>query len=168
MYDLWIPTSYLPEEHLAPLAVAFPVLAQSEVRTQLLQRSPGFLGLNVPKSTAYQIRRRLKQHDVRGMVVEIAYRQPPVPKDQAFGIARHIIQRIQVASHVGHQFAPITFSYEHAMWWLFAAPCHTCIATGRIPGTIFAAIDKRDGHVWEDKEMEQFFGGQETEQSGFT
>jgi hypothetical protein len=78
--------------------------------------------------------------------------------EQASQIADSEIQRIlRTAPELqGYRFSPTRFARENDSYWVFGAASEQLIEEGYIPGAVFACVDKKDGHLWNDAEHEQY------------
>lgn len=54
-------------------------------------------------------------------------------------------------------FEPIKFRNETDSFWVFYAASPELQAEGCAPGAVFFTIDKIDGHLWNENEMERFY-----------
>lgn len=50
----------------------------------------------------------------------------------------------------------VSFFREDPCCWTFGASSAQLIGEERIPGMIFASVDKLDGHIWTREELERF------------
>ena len=54
-------------------------------------------------------------------------------------------------------FNPLRFRNETGSFWVFYAASPELQEQGYAPGAVFLTIDKTDGHLWSDGEIEQFY-----------
>jgi hypothetical protein len=82
-----------------------------------------------------------------------------ITKDQALRFAETEVARIiqQSARLSGYQFQPLRLQSETEGFWVFSAGSDQLQAEGFVPGAIRVSIDKEDGHVWSDQELERFY-----------
>lgn len=119
----------------------------------------GVLGLDLPESEATELLGRLKRAKARGEVVAAAYRQSVVSVEAARPIAERANAEKRQAHFPTYDFGPVEYVREGPRWWIFVAGSEQLQEEGRIPGALFAYVDKRSGHVWEQSEMEQLYEG---------
>lgn len=53
-------------------------------------------------------------------------------------------------------FYPLRLKYETDAFWVFTAVSPDLQAQGYVPGAIHFTIDKKDGHHWNDAEIEEY------------
>ncbi len=124
--------------------------------SRLLAERPGFLGVNLTAHDAAAALLRLKESGARGMIVAADYRKGGLKMEDALPIAEDHLAA-QVARHYpAVPFEGVRFVREEALWWTFSRPSEALIAQGYVPGALFAAIDKLDGHVWSEEEQAAF------------
>jgi hypothetical protein len=46
---------------------------------------------------------------------------------------------------------------ENERFWTFVCGSDQLFDEGYVPGAVYACVDKVDGHVWADAEVEQFY-----------
>lgn len=69
-------------------------------------------------------------------------------------IRRRISQSEKLAAY---QFAPAVLESDGEYFWTFASGSEQLQQEGVVPGALHACVDKVDGHVWTNQEMEEFF-----------
>lgn len=77
-------------------------------------------------------------------------------------ILRRISQSEKLAAY---QFAPVVLESDGEYFWTFVSGSEQLQREGMVPGALHACVDKIDGHVWTNQEMEEFFTGQQLHQS---
>lgn len=82
-----------------------------------------------------------------------------ITKDQARRIAEAEAARIiqQSARLSGYEFQPLRLYSETERFWIFSAGSDELQAEGFVPGAVRVSVDKSDGHVWSDEELELFY-----------
>ena len=53
-------------------------------------------------------------------------------------------------------FLPLRLKYETESFWVFSAASPDLQAQGYVPGSLHFTIDKKDGHRWNDTEIEEY------------
>jgi hypothetical protein len=130
--------------------------SQSALLTRLFEERPGFLGMSLNAKDAAAALAQLKESGARGMVVAADYRHGGLKMEDALPLAEAHLAR-QITQHFPHvPFEAIRFVREEALWWTFCRPSEALIEQGYVPGALYAAIDKLDGHVWDDNEQAAF------------
>jgi hypothetical protein len=124
--------------------------------SRLLAERPGFLGVNLNAHDAADALLRLKQSGARGMVVAAGYRTGGLRMEDALPIAEDYLAALVAQRYPAVPFEGIRFVREEALWWTFARSSEALIGQGYVPGALFAAIDKLDGHVWTEDEQAAF------------
>lgn len=56
-----------------------------------------------------------------------------------------------------YQFNPVRLYKDYPRCWVFAAGSEDMADDGYAPAAVFAYVDKRDGHIWEEPEKVAFF-----------
>jgi hypothetical protein len=82
-----------------------------------------------------------------------------ITKDQASRVAEAEVTRlIQQSSQLsGYQFQPLRLQSETERFWVFSAGSDQLQAEGFVPGAVRVSVDKEDGHVWSEQELERFY-----------
>lgn len=129
---------------------------------RLQERRPSaFLGLDLPEEAAHALRRRIKQCGARAHVAPSAYREPKVSIEEARAIAERAIAQRRESRYPTYTFGEVTYGGEGPWWWIFGAGSEQLQAEGWIPGAIIEYVDKLDGHLWQNEEMERMVRAQE-------
>jgi hypothetical protein len=160
MYDIYLFIGCRTLPALDDLVQRAPALADPAVQKRVLQRSPGpgFLKLDLAEDVATALFQRLRSGKANGYVVSSAYRQPGVTVEQAIPIAQRAIAELHAARIPEHTLGPVRFVREEPVCWTFGAASEEWVKEGRIPGMLFASVDKLDSHVWPPEELERFHG----------
>lgn len=139
----------LPRTCAGPDRLSLPV--------RLMERRPGFLGLDLSLTQAEALLDACRAAGARGSVVAAQYRQTQVVSmEAAMDIADHELNRLQRLLATKAPFEPTRFVREEALWWVFCRPSEALIAAGYVPGALFVAVDKLDGHVWSEDSQAEF------------
>ncbi len=162
LYDIYLSwrCQILPD--LEDLVETVPALADPALQARMLDRTkaPGFLGLDLPADGALSLLHRLRSLKVssRGYLLPSAYRQPRITIEQATPIAEQAIEELQVRRFPDHTLGPVHFQWEQSVCWTFGAVSEQLIKEGRIPGALHASVDKLDGHIWKQTDLERLQG----------
>jgi hypothetical protein len=119
----------------------------------LQQRHLGFLGLNLSGDTAAELLEQLTVAGGRGLVVSAAYRQPKVTFEMAKPIAKEAIASKQKRDYPNYTYGAVQLFSEGPLWWKFGAVSPELVERGYIPATLYALVDKLDGHLWTRQEQ---------------
>lgn len=161
MYDIYLFTCCRTLPDLDDLIEMIPFLEEPGVQARLLDCShvPGELGLDLPLQLAQQLLERFCVVKSEGYLFPSAYHSPKVSAEQAFEIARQWMEHYQ-QEHPDDTIGPTTFFLrrETPVCWVFAATSEKLMKEDRIPGVIFAHVDKLDGHVWSWEEIYRLVG----------
>lgn len=78
---------------------------------------------------------------------------------EALNIAeRHIKEQIQNSAFFSrYQFGEVGSQSENERFWTFVCGSDELFDEGYVPGAVYACVDKADGHLWSDEEVEQFY-----------
>lgn len=78
--------------------------------------------------------------------------------EQALLIAQDDIQEVIDSDEKlrGYRFNPVSLHRDYARCWVFAAGSEDMANEGYAPA-VFAYVDKRDGHIWEEAEKVAYF-----------
>lgn len=78
---------------------------------------------------------------------------------EALAIAeRHIKKQIADSEFLSrHQFGEVGLQSENERFWTFLRGSSQLFDQGIVPGAVYACVDKEDGHVWSDENVEQFY-----------
>ncbi|MCI0488778.1 MAG: hypothetical protein L0229_19480 [Blastocatellia bacterium] len=79
-----------------------------------------------------------------------------------FEVARQIAQEEALRRKLSprlakYEFEPVVLDSENEVSWLFVSASEQLQDEGCIPGAIFVRVDKRDGHIWSEREVEQYY-----------
>lgn len=161
MYDIYLSMGGRALPDLNDLMRAVPALAEPQMQQKIVQRSPkpGFLGLDLTSDQAKTLMQRLKAQKAVGYPVPSAYRQPKITIEQATPIATQAIEQLHKAHIPEHTLGPVLLRKDEPACWTFGAVSEEWVKEGRIPGVLFASVDKLDGHVWKAEEFEQLRNG---------
>jgi hypothetical protein len=126
------------------------------LRIRLAERRPGFLGLDLSMAEAQALLDACRQVGARGSVVAARYRaEAALRMEDAMDVADTELDRAQ-RHHPGVAFEPTRFVREEALWWVFCRPSQQLIDAGFVPGALYAAVDKQDGHLWSADDQAAF------------
>ena len=71
---------------------------------------------------------------------------------------RHIRERISASDFLSrHQFGETGLQSENERFWTFVCGSDQLFDEGYVPGAVYACVDKVDGRLWNDDEIEQFY-----------
>ena len=160
MYDLYLNAGSRALPELNDLIQVAPALADSGLQKRMLQRSPGshFLGLDLSIDVATTLMKRLKSHKASGYIVPSAYRHPKITVEQALSIATPVISELYTKYISDHTLGPVHFVQDEPICWTFGAVSEEWVKEDRIPGALFASVDKLDGHIWQVEEFDRLRG----------
>ncbi len=54
--------------------------------------------------------------------------------------------------------AVFSIQWEQSVCWTFGAVSEQLVKEGRIPGALYAGVDKLDGHIWKQTDLERLQG----------
>lgn len=165
-YDLWLTSGCDNPPDLRGLTDAMPTLQGPGLVQAVQGWHPHFLGLDLGRTTAAALLERLRNVGARGVFVPSIYRRPTLSEEQARSIAETHITDTLNRNYPAHTLEPVHLLREHAMWWTFGASVVEWVQQARIPGSLFAVVDKLDGHVWQTDELEQFWKVQGSDRVG--
>lgn len=79
--------------------------------------------------------------------------------EQAFFIAQDDIQKVIDNDEElrSYRFHPVRLYNDSSRCWVFAAGSEDMADDGYAPAAVFAYVDKRDGHIWEEPEKVAYF-----------
>jgi hypothetical protein len=137
-------------------------LLMPEIAPGLFRRKhPGFLGLNLPETTAEAICEQFLMLFIRGRIISSRYRDPQVTIEHAKQIAQKHFGSSFTDRHGDiYIYGPITHTLsreETPMAWKFIAPLPELQAQGFLPGASFVSVDRLDGHIWSHQESQAFW-----------
>ncbi len=121
----------------------------------LLQLDFDFAGSSLPLETARDQRRAHDRHGITTLIVPVRYRTPTITladaTDRAWAAAR--------AAGPEPRPDPPRFHADHPMFFTFLVPAAE--PQGPSPGGaasgLLVSVDKCDGHIWSDEEMNEYF-----------
>jgi hypothetical protein len=162
LYDIYLTMGCRALPTVSDLIDAAPSISDPLVQQKMLQRSPrpGFLGLDLPRDLAATLMQRLTSQRAVGYPVPSAYRQPQITQEQALPIATRAIEHRHMTHIPEHTLGPVLLREEKPVCWTFSAASQEWTKAGRIPGALFANVDKLDGHLWGDEDFQQLRGEQ--------
>lgn len=79
--------------------------------------------------------------------------------DKALQIAeRHIREQLKVSEFLSrYEFGEVGLRSENERFWTFASGSEELFDQGIVPGAIYACVDKENGRVWSNEDVEQFY-----------
>jgi len=81
-----------------------------------------------------------------------------VTLEQAQQTASLEIERLKNVPRLeGYDFTPVTLFRDEPLAWTFVSGSPRLHDEGCAPGAFFVTVDKRDGHIWTDDEIEQYY-----------
>ena len=80
-------------------------------------------------------------------------------REQAEAIAKRVIAKLHATRIPDHTLGPVHLVREEPVAWTFGAASEEWVKEGRIPGMLFASVDKLDGHIWQPEDFEQLQAG---------
>jgi hypothetical protein len=114
-----------------------------------------FQGESLSLEAARSRRRALDRHGITVLIVPVRYRQPALTPAEALARARQALEQAGDPDHAPAA-SRLRLCAEHPMFLTFCAP-----VPGRAPGDpgweVRVSVDRCDGHVWTDEEMEERF-----------
>jgi hypothetical protein len=159
-YDIYLSMGCRALPDIDNILPAIPALSDAQIQQKIVKRSPGpgFLGLNLTHEQAMVLLQRLKSQKAAGYPVLAAYHEPKITKEQAAPIAAQAIKQLHEKLIPQHTLGPALFKREEPVCWTFGAVSAEWVKEGRIPGILFASVDKLDAHVWALEEFNQLRG----------
>jgi hypothetical protein len=157
-YDIYLVRGATQLPALDDLIDTAPERQEPALQQQMTQRQMQLLQIALPAEKALGLLRRLEVEGAWGSLLSSAYRHPQISLEQAAPIAEEAILERQAAQRPADTLGPLRFFREEPCCWTFGAPSEQFIREGRIPGLVFASVDKLDGHVWKSEEFERFLG----------
>lgn len=78
---------------------------------------------------------------------------------QAQEIAAQELRRVVADSPQlkDYVFGELYLRREEPLFWTFGSASEQLMDEGYAPGALFVSIDKRDGHIWSDEEVTQYY-----------
>jgi hypothetical protein len=155
MYDIYLVRSaakFPAPEDLASIASGLQEPALQQLMTQ---GNMNLLKVALPRDKALELLDRLEREGAWGSLISSAYRHPRLTREQASPLAERAIIARQAAQRPGDTLGPVRFVSEEPCCWTFGASSAQLISEDLIPGMVFASIDKLDGHVWAQEELER-------------
>jgi hypothetical protein len=155
-FDLFLQKGCRSLPELERFSEEIPHLDDASFQAKLLTawpQKPGFLGLDVEQTLAHQFAQCLQTEGARGFIIPSLYRQPTFSLTQAHALAEQEIERKRSMYRAEYASGEIRFSHETPTCWVFGAVLHppVLIEGG---GTLYANIDKIDGHSWTIEELD--------------
>ena len=157
MYDIYLSTGCRSLPDLNNFAKQIPAVLEDKFLVRLMMAAPGFLGFDLPIETAKSLMRWLRDSKARalGCIVPTKYRtqHPRFTVEMAFPIAEQALKQEQL-KHPGVEFdSEVHFSSEDLMGFIFGVGAEAWRQKGMTPAGLMVAVDKLDGHVWQDEEF---------------
>jgi hypothetical protein len=115
-----------------------------------------FLGFALTLASARQRRRALDRHGVSVMVVPVRYRAGDLGDAEIARRGREALEAA-TAAHPEVRFEPPRLYGDHPMFSTFIAGSPQLEREGRFPPGLLAAVDRCDGHIWTEAELERYF-----------
>jgi len=157
-YDIYLSMGCQTLPDFGDLAQEAPMLADPALLARIFpyKRRPGFLGLDLSRSTATKVLQALKAAKACGYRVNSVYRRKPnITVEQAAPIAERAFAELKATRFSDVIFDPLEFICEDPVCWVFGAASPQWIEKGLIPGVLHVSVDKLDGHVWQPEEFDR-------------
>ena len=156
-YDIYLSMGCQTLPDFGDLVQEAPVLADPALHARMLQHRPrpGFLELDLSRSTATEVLQALKAAKACGYRVDSAYRKTNITVEQAAPIAEHAFTELKATRFSDVIFDPLEFIREEPVCLVFGALSPQWVEEDRIPGVLHVSVDKLDGHVWQPEEFDR-------------
>ncbi len=150
MYDVYLFTGVSTGAVLAELVFSVPELNNSALQERIQRPAPGFLQLDLDAERVVSLLRGLRAAKAVGYIVPAAYRQPEISVEQALPLAEAALAELKAMHYPDHPVVPGQFAREEPVCWTFSA-------TYRRNKRLYARVDKRDGHIWQQSDFKQIW-----------
>jgi hypothetical protein len=159
MYDIYLYSGCDSTFNISEIDSMLPSTENDQFTQKITMKIPGFLGLNLEKDTVINILKILGKYKAGGIYTPSRYRNPTVTRDFALDIGNR--ERIRLSE----EFPELTFyqphiNPRHILWWEVSIGCKEWMDEGDLPGAIILCVDKCDGHVWEESDVNDFIRDQ--------
>lgn len=153
---------YLYTDGPAPPGVALPfdpALLQKSYAERRANRAPILEGLSLSEAKKwvylFEKAERVNGRPCARLDIEpTRYRVPKVSREQARGIAQ---KRWEELVEQGRPLDPLDIPMNDQICWSFGADDRDWQAQGLIPGRVWIYVDKLDGHIVSDEEMNRYY-----------
>ncbi len=151
IYDIHLDMGCASTPEIERLLPAIPALANPTVQARIMQRlpAPDFLGLDLSENEAIDLLKVLIAAGAAGVRLSSAYRQPRITREQATAIAEEAIATEKKTLESDRIFAPLRLLSVREVCWSFEAFSKQ--------GSLFAYVDKVDGHLWSQQNLEHLY-----------
>jgi len=132
-------------------------VAQTVLRHLSLMPPPGVLEVALPKRLAWELMGRLSAIGATGDILEVAYRTSRISIEEARSAAEQALMNWLATEKSANTYEPLqhltSLTHGKARWWTFFARSPEAQEQGYIPGGAMLYVDKVDGHVWTNEEL---------------
>lgn len=145
LYDIFVVTAcgHLP---------ALPARADDHTAESCMQG--GLMQIGLPLREIRSCLKAVREAGGNGLIVPARYRNPHLRRDEARALALAWLEEIRKGT--ADEFGELSEGRDEFLWWVFSADNLRAQAVGLIPGAVFIAIDKLDGHVRTLKEYQEW------------
>jgi hypothetical protein len=159
VYDLFLYEGCRSRPDLSELADTLPILRTEAFLERVTSPFPGFLELSLEKEVVLQLARALKSSGKLGLYLLEGYRTPTISEAFALEVGERERAKL-IAESPELTFYPPRVNPRKLIWWEVTIGCKEWSDAGVLPGAIILWVDKLDGHVWDDQEMDEFLRDQ--------
>lgn len=158
-FDIYLTSACAAVPDLSAYSDGISASDQENLASRLLSACPGFLGFNLAHERAIALLKYLEYSEAResGMLVPAKYRNPDawISLDEAERLANIEMEPLRLKysdAKLGRLVREP--SHDHPLWFGFAAPSEVWISKGLIPGALFVYVDRLDGHIWREADLD--------------
>jgi hypothetical protein len=155
MYDIYLYSGCESPFNKEKIDEKFSFLRNDQFTQKVLTVIPGFLGLDLEKEIVIEVLKMLGKYEANGIYVPSKYRHPTITKDIALEIGNREKTKL-LDEFPGFTFYQPYVSPRGVLWWVVSIGCKEWEDAGDLPGAVILWVDKCDGHIWEDSEVESF------------
>ncbi len=123
------------------------------VPPEVMAEPPQTLYVGLPLADARRYLSALKAAGGRGTLAPIAYRQPHLSPDEGMARAQEAFKQQRTP---GQSYNQLELVRDEGVYWLYRATRRQPWVDDRVPGTLYLYIDKLDGHVGTNQEVEEW------------
>lgn len=158
-YDLHLSQGCSELPDLRDFATTIPTVTYPAFTQMLVMDLPqviGFLYLDVAKETALALLERLRSKSARGLIINAAYRKPRISPEEAERRAAREVPKVRAANR-DIKFDALNFVDVRPTTFDFIVLSEQLAREGYIPSGVYIHVDTLDGHIWHQRDFENWY-----------
>ncbi|HEU4327338.1 MAG TPA: hypothetical protein VFS21_29645 [Roseiflexaceae bacterium] len=156
MYDIYLFSGCNSIPEMEEIQRILPDVDIDFLISRIQMPSPGFLGVKLDKERAILFLKTIETYLAQGIYLPYSYSTPLLDDNKALVVGNNELQKLEIESPQLHFYPPRVHS-SYPLWFKVVIGCKEWIEDGFIPGAVVLFVDKIDGHIWTNEQIDEFF-----------